>query len=779
MRVLILALLACAAWGQPTTVSSHAENDVQDTSFHQRMVVSPNCTTTNKCFAVYKVGGTVADCTLSSTQFRTPDDPIPGSDGITTTDHVEYIISGLTKNTTYSVGLCTGSTLLTNSPWNVTTSNSASVHPVVPAAPTATTWTGVTPTSWDSTPIASDGTCAQLSTDMTTAAGRGAGNHEITVPSGSALGNCSITTPTHASGTVYIVPTNVARMPPDQARASLALDAQHMFTMRPSNNPCFNFNTQGWRVIGMDCRPSSTSSVHTNHLIVLGTSVSNIFLDRSIVSSNLCTGCGIQTRAVSLGTSSNVGVVNSYVQYSGDTGTETAGIVGDFADTVLIQNSEITGAGVAAVFAADNAGTTVNTNWLVKRSYIHGDDRQRKGSATNTPSGQWYNIRQGIELKRCVKCKFIGNVIDNWWADELVGAAVAAFLVSPRMINTAVETVADLEVAYSFMPHVAGAFHVSGIDDSAGREPWPLKRLWFHDNVVAHLDAAFHASGCYPGGTGGCSDARGLFFRVGGGADVKFDHNTLYQTTPGSGAGSRMIDFQDPPCSDCTYDDNVLPYEDNALGGCRNSMLAWPDGSAPSDCKDRFTELWPRHSMKNNVIRVKSPSTTAAISPTMTTGNSFPGDDATGLTATGFANGSTTSTSSRDFRLNEFTSAYRSAGKDGRAPGANWIRVMEEIGGVQGFAVTAIATTTISVTFKAYGGLTTPGTACYVDANTSATFANAPTRQVATVNSAIPSQQSATVTGLTTGTNYYIRVHCGGEPFVYGGESAPTAVRTL
>jgi len=241
-----------------------------------------------------------------------------------------------------------------------------------------------------------------------------------------------------------------------------------------------------------------------------------------------------------------------------------------------------------------------------------------------------------------------------------------------------------------------------------------------------------------------------------------------------------MLDILDPPCGDCKFDDNVVVYRDNGgFGGCRWAGTQWVDGTIPTDCKDKLTEMWPRHSFKGNVIRVKSPSTTAAVSSALPSGNSLPGDDAAGLTATGFANGSKTSMVTRDFRLNEFTSAYRNAAQDGRAPGADWIKVQEEVGGVQNFSVQQINTTSIVVGFNAYGGLTSPGTACYVDANTSSTFANAPVRVAAAVNATIPAYQNGTITGLTSGTVYYIRVHCGGEPFIYGGTTAPTSVRTL
>ena len=771
-QIILVLLLASSSWGQSQTVTSHTESDVQDTSAHIRVVLSAAVTSADPAYLRYHTA-TFSDCS-TGTVWKTIWDPIGGNPD---TDHPEFVLSGLTKNTQYFYGVCVGTTMLSgvNPPYTFTTTNSSVIHPAYPTAPAATTWTGATPTTWTST-RSTDGTCSDFLTQLTNAANQGAGNHQVIVPSGQ---TCSpVTTPTHAAGTVYVMPSNIARLPPDQARVNLALDAQHMYRIRPTSNHCVNQTTQGWVFIGLDCRPSSTTTVHSGH--IMNAASSKFFCDRCILTSHLQPGA-TQGRAFNLGSgTSNLGVVNSYVHYS-DNGTfEAGGIIGDSANTVLIQNNKLHGSGVAAVFAADGDGTNGNQNWLVKKNLFLADERQRKGSATNTPAGAYYTMRQPLEFKRCIQCAVKGNIFDNWWADVIVGQASGVIVLSPRMINPAARALSDIEVAYNFITRSAGFLVADGLDDSSGREPLPSMRLDVHNNVMAHMDANFWpdgGNGCTPG-TASCDEGRVPLLRTGSWTDLKFHHNTQYELSPGS-FGGRMIDILSGPCGDCKFDDNIVIYRDNAsFGGCRNSAAQWIDGTVPTDCKDKLTEMWPRHSFKGNVIRVKSPSTTAAVSSALPSGNSFPGDDAAGLTATGFANGSAASTAARDFRLNESTSAYRGAAQDGRAPGANWIKVQEEIGGVQNFSVQQINTTSIVVGFSAYGGLTAPGTACFVDANTSSTFTNAPVRVAAAVNAAIPAYQTGTITGLTSGTTYYIRVHCGGEPFIHGGASAPIAVRT-
>ena len=783
MRAIILAFpLAVAAWGQ-TTLSTFSvpAGSISRTAALVKATFggSPS-----------SIQGYIRWATSSFTNCTTPVNgsvwrtPAEGS----AQSAVELPLTGLLPATKYYVGFCnhSGNVFVGggDEARTFTTAADAASRPVYPTPPAATGITGVIPTINGSTYNVPAGDCGNVTTGLqarinTAAAVAGSTNHEIVVPAGTTCSGTYILKSRTGTGQIIIRSGNLSRLPPDNARVSLALDQQHMFLLRPAINQ-YSFVCEAgaadYRIIGSDYLPASGESVNAGEMDMAN--CTRVAIDRSISLSRLLPSRA--ARNVTLN-GTNVGVINSYVQCSRGDGSapqEAVCIASDNGHGVLVQNNHILGSGITTFFT-DSAGADKTLDLTMRRNLIVGDERQRKGSPTS--DGNYYTLRQPFEAKRCNRCRVNGNIWENWWNDQLAVSVI--FLISPRGDEDRV--ISDIEFGYNFLRGTtSGLSEITSNDNADARDIYPLQRIWLHDNVQVRSSNQLKpdCSGVCGGiCNGGCGPYRAPWIRVGGVEDFVFENNTHYDPDYGNGQdGGRLLNLIDFNMGDPVFRNNVGVWQDGGQGGCSfNSSWPWFDGSAPSTCIGKINEAWSRPIVTNNVIRAKSPSTTSDVTNNFAGTNvSVPGLDAAGLTATGFANGSLASTLSRDFRLNESTSAYRGAAQDGRAPGANWIKVQEEIGGVQNFSVQQTNTTSIVVGFNAYGGLTTPGTACYADANTSSTFADAPVRAAATVNAAIPAYQTGTITGLTSGTAYYIRVHCGGEPFVYGGITVPTPVRT-
>lgn len=489
----------------------------------------------------------------------------------------------------------------------------------------------------------------------------------------------------------------------------------------------------------------------------------------------------------------NTSSITGFTSYYTDNGTcngcpsEGGGtIVLMLQGPYLFQNNFLQGAGIIGLFNDENsanacAGVTrcdsiQNTvNITVKRNTMQADERYDPLSASwNGAYGNWRNC---MELKQGAQVLLDGNIIGPCYASLGGGQCFLWETYYGNLANNGTtpnpQLTGDIEIKNNTM-RCANGIQGGGLG-SGYYNPNVSRRGYIHDNI---LMANSYARSVNPN-TGQGAAFLGTNMGLSGVSDLIIEHNTIWQ------AGGPF-----PPSFAHTYQllsgwdisNNLfqlvgdsgsawsgLNYSDGALG-----VVPVPDPTLTTP--NVFLPFIPQFQFLNNVFlgtcTNSTPSTPYCTTEmNNTTINSY---------AAGYSNYPTnlfpttgTTLSNRvagvhwydpanlNFRLN-YLSPYISGGashaSDGLDVGANINALEAAQGVVSGVHVSALGTTTASVTWLApdatsctfdYGTANFPsGSGSWTRVNPTATGPGG------------PRVQTASLTGLTTGTNYTYRVNC-------------------
>jgi hypothetical protein len=603
----------------------------------------------------------------------------------------------------------------------------------------------------------------------------GNNNYKIVVPSASAY-TClgAYTLPVklldpNGAGFIVIV-TDSTLLPPAGIRVGLA-DSLFMPRIRSNNSSSAGFTAaagaKGYWIRGMDVRANDQTAAHDKLMnLAPGT---NMVIDQCLIIGALAPGS--TTRAVHMGAGNTL--INSYAYASKVNSNASIGVGISSGNNGKIENNYIAGSGIGIYFD-ETVGSQVQSDWIVRRNFVDMPELWKAGAATS--DGNRYTFRQMIEVKRGQRILFEGNIFNRAWVDELILGEVILLMAArnpdPGPTNCAV---CDITIRHNWFGRqkVSGGVAIGSYSgDQPGVKIQIIKRVSIYGNLWSDLDPTYAcASPCAnPGG------GRGYLLRVDAIEDLLFFNNTVHKLTNVNGDSIASLFNPIDCCGEGLYHFNNLLWADNVGGwgpmryGSNSTALIAPDGVTnmfPLTPKQKL-DLWAvrapsaSYFFTTNAIIAGTSITTATISaanyfPGI---NYFPGDGASGEAAVGW-DGTNTSTEVRSHGLT-ISSIYNSKAYDGRGLGVPLATLYEKTGGTYNESVQAVGTTTATIGFGAPGNAASAVQVC--------ASADSFVTQVcvaATVNSAVPTYQTASLTGLAAASNHTFRIYASG--LVYSG----------
>ena len=422
-------------------------------------------------------------------------------------------------------------------------------------------------------------------------------------------------------------------------------------------------------------------------------------------------------------------------------------------------------------------------------------------SINPTPNwnGSWWYGRNAFELKQGGRAKFDGNIVQaygglaNGEGISLYsyagcgGSCLSGFLSNP---NT--EAMADVSITNNTILGGGAAFTLTGNNTIGVIVPPPLKRVKIANNIV------ISNNGWLATGSPSANLAQGRTIRTANTESVIIDHNTAYEGAGGGNAAVSIVlclsdGFQITNNLfnyDLAASSQGIEYETGGSGGnCSNvpaqntqgtSLLSYLPQSNFSN--NGFVGTWSTDTPGSTVDMTSGQITAAqALYPAsnyFVTGSTL----STRTTSTGWYSPDAYGRYVGNYLLIPQTtypwcSGCTHRGADGRQTGADINALWAAQGQVQNVHVSAIGTTTASVTWQAPPELTgnyavadVASGICTIDYGTanfpsgSGSWTRIAAGSINVVNAGFGTTiQTASLTGLTTGTAYYARVNCGAQ----------------
>lgn len=467
-------------------------------------------------------------------------------------------------------------------------------------------------------------------------------------------------------------------------------------------------------------------------------------------------------------------------------GTPLTAVSIDITDShqYLIQNNLIGTSGIS-VFA--QGGSTVRPNTsdgIVRRNGFVWDISHK---LTGLTTGVYWVSRQPLEFKRGERTLVDGNHFRSWANGGIVGNYPMAMLFATHSgdgnVQNSLNRMADITITNNYIDGSPGGITLEGADyyttaatDNAGTGARVLVR-----NNVMGLDGSNLSMSNYT--TTGWIAAGSPFYLYAGGEDYRIEHNTVYSQV---GKWPGFLPLANSWWSGFKFSDNLflagnyagvpIIYSDNlastpqtpgyttttALTSIQTTMTATPGTPDPVT------------NISNNIF---IPTVTDASSAANYGNTTYSWPVATCNTYwTGFTGitclGTDTTTANAKIALVKWfnstsdwtlrhdspaASGVRSVRGDGLDAGANWGAVQAAMGWVRNPRVTAIGTTTASISYTRPGDI-----ACTVEYGTSATFGTGTrvTDTGAVLANTVYLPVTVNLTGLTTATTYHVRVMC-------------------
>lgn len=443
----------------------------------------------------------------------------------------------------------------------------------------------------------------------------------------------------------------------------------------------------------------------------------------------------------------------------------TNGMIGGWGPgPYKLENNYSEGVGLLWHFDESSAVHGPASGYTVRRNTFYMDPSKRtNGSSAN---GLRYMNRNGIEWKNGTNILIEGNSWDGFWAD--VSSTGYAILLTPQGGNKS--QVTDVEIRYNTTRN--GACFLSAIGGIAyaqwGGTTKPGARLYVHDNLIES------ANGWTQYEAQSRSSASAFPFYIGYAVeDVVIDHNTVFDNR---GPAPQFWHHINQPVSGVSVTNNILwMNNDSGAYGLSNEF---PGGSADPNCtataKAGMDCAWlsgrtVEYTFRNNLLvpYYSNSSAQTGLVDSGTTSSNYSGltsiyvqtgaNVAARLAAVKFSD-----SVNSNFRL-RYDSPYVSGGASRGVQYNNSIRlelgadldaVEAAQGRVKNVRVLSITSSGATVYFTAPDAV-----GCSVDYSTSSAF----TTFTRVSNSGGSRVQSVALTGLSSGTNYHVRVNCARE----------------
>ncbi|HKC65857.1 MAG TPA: Calx-beta domain-containing protein [Pyrinomonadaceae bacterium] len=386
-----------------------------------------------------------------------------------------------------------------------------------------------------------------------------------------------------------------------------------------------------YKLIGIEFRTVSASDSIVN-LIELGsndqTSLSQIPSDLTL---DRCLIRAFPTQTLRRGialNSSETTIINCYI----------AGFKSDIQDAQAINgwngpgpfhiiNNYLEGSGENLMFGGStpNIPGLVPSNIEIKRNYLYKPLSWRQGEV-GYGRVRW-SVKNLFELKSARHVTFEGNELENCWGD--VNPNYSAITLTASTDDSGPQaTIEDVTIRYNVMKHTPNVFNILG-NDAQNQSGLGLT---IENNLFTDVDWVRWSNN--PNDN---SNYRGNFIKIGSMANVKVNHNTVFQS--GNYISVYAID------SGFVFTNNIVNYSGGILGnnGTRDAAA--------------ITSYFPNANFSGNVIIGGNRFTMG----TFTNQNYYP------MTA---ANVSFVDYPNNDYRLSD-NSLYKSVGTDGADPGAD------------------------------------------------------------------------------------------------------------
>jgi uncharacterized protein YjdB len=448
-------------------------------------------------------------------------------------------------------------------------------------------------------------------------------------------GNFSL--PNKGAGTKWITirPANMTGMPAPGSRMTPTIAAAvrlPIIQSQNSNNAIgTNAGAHHYRFIGIEM--TVKAGVVQNYAPIAlennqtaQTSLSqvphDIVLDRVYIHGNAT----LILRRCLLLNSAYTAVIDSDLRECHDDGSDSQAIAGyNGPGPFKIVNNYLEGAGENVIFGGSDPGISglVPSDIEIRRNHFF-KPATWKGS-------QWL-IKNHLELKNSQRVLVEGNIFENNWAHGQDGTSIVLKTVNQGGTCSWCVT-QDVTVRYNVVRNVGSGFNIGGAPDGFNQSIH-ARRMTIHDNLVTAVN-----QGVFTG-------VARAFYMSGDPADVTIAHNTVMSSGTMNGAFVFGPYTGDPTTGGRTIRFNA---RDNVMDGGATGISGDRLGGGAA-----FTYYAPGGAMVGNVLVY---AFTTAGYPV---GNFYP----TSYSSVGFVGAPT------NFSLTS-GSTYKSAGSDGRDPGAD------------------------------------------------------------------------------------------------------------
>lgn len=493
---------------------------------------------------------------------------------------------------------------------------------------------------------------------------------------------------------------------------------------------------KGYRLVGIKFENLFPNQWMQYANLDFNTGSSNILCDRCFLKwSN-----GFQGAAGSVN-GANVGWINSHIdvlpRLNQAPGLNVTAGTGPF----VIRNNYLRSCFIP-IFINDNNATVPRADITVAGNEITMNEKCNPRSPNYDGVGD-RDPRAAMEIKRGVRILIAGNIFHDWSPG---GAPIngAAILMTPRAgPSTGGDDndygISDVTIRANRFYRGTGGIEIWGSDDQWYRNTRPGNRLLVENNLGYDVDGLTYYW---------ISATRGPFLYVQDGfSNVTVRNNTWVNH---KGTGPAIMTFT-APIGNLNITRNILWLSQGLglSGGDDGGGIRWAAGTFSTLCNGSTAVVGstaatklnlcalPSYAMTTNAIVGGMAGYTATFQPGYPSGNYWPGDTSSGLTALGFYG---------DYRL-KFTSTYAPFGV-----GADVNAIDSETGVTSNLRQTAYGSTTASVSYKApvasrgctveYGVSAVPGTGVRVTDTPGSRF------------------RTVALTGLTSNTTYNYRVYC-------------------
>ncbi|MGH9841331.1 MAG: hypothetical protein ACREEM_21465 [Blastocatellia bacterium] len=356
------------------------------------------------------------------------------------------------------------------------------------------------------------------------------------------------------TGTGWIVIRSSApdsSLPPQGTRITPASASNFPKVITPNRDPVLTTNSGAhhYRFIGIEFGVAPGNDI-TNLLIfgdnepTLADVPNNLIIDRCYLHGTRDKNA---RRGIALNSASSA-VIDSYLSDFHEVGADSQAIASWSSPGPLkIVNNYLEGSGENILFGGADPNITglVPSDIEIRRNYCF-KPLSWKADEPNFAGIRW-SVKNLFELKNAQRMLVEGNIFENNWVEAQNGFAIL-FTVRNQNGKAPWSAVQDVTFINNIVRHTTGAINLSGSDDL--QLSTRTRRIKISNNLFDDV-----------GGTR-WGNARGSLLQIiSGPIDIKFEHNTAFQT--GNVGSADVL----PPGENFVFRDNLMPHNEFGFFG--------------------------------------------------------------------------------------------------------------------------------------------------------------------------------------------------------------------